>query len=85
VRNAWYRSEVTDGTIELELNFVHMRETKETVLTGREEAALDSYSTVRAASHRHYFPSDVKTLPACDVSKKNTISHVILSKGERMG
>ena len=36
------RSEVTDGTIELELNFVHMWETKETVLTGREEAALDS-------------------------------------------
>jgi hypothetical protein len=31
-----------DGTIELELNFVHMWETKETVLTGREEAALDS-------------------------------------------
>jgi len=42
VRTAWYRSEVTDGTIELELNFVHMWETKETVLTGREEAALDS-------------------------------------------
>ena len=60
VRNAWYRSEVTDGTIELELNFVHMWETKETVLTGRGEAALDSYSTLRSAR---------RTSRPCDVSK----------------
>ena len=61
VRNAWYRLEVTYGTIELKLNFVHMWETKETVLTGRGEAALDSYSTLRSA-RRTSRPCDVSIL-----------------------